>query len=215
MYIAETGIIVGTRDSTKTMWSSWLEWIPWRTNFRTVWRQPMMASGTPHMHSKYVFHIPNPHILYIWWKVCPNSTFVVYMSYFLFDKQYLPRFEKLSEVMPVGILAEKYLRMINTFSQEMDRITRQDPTFYCYYSWRSYHSYMPPYYFRFFKKQVVKPPIPRNYPDSSGKIAWARSLLQHLKYFMEHFQKQKTLRHRPEYQHLVKQYNETGKKLLD
>ena len=38
--------------------------------------------------------------------------------------QYLPRFEKLSEVMPVGILAEKYLRMINTFSQEMDRITR-------------------------------------------------------------------------------------------
>ena len=38
--------------------------------------------------------------------------------------QYLPRFEKLSEVMPVGILAEKYLRMINTFSQEMDRIPR-------------------------------------------------------------------------------------------
>ena len=38
---------------------------------------------------------------------------------------------------------------------------------------------------RFFKKQMVKPPIPRNYPDSSGKIAWARSLLQHLKYFMD------------------------------
>ena len=104
--------------------------------------------------------------------------------------QYLPRFEKLSEVMPVGILAEKYLRMINTFSQEMDRITR------------------------FFKKQMSKPPIPRNYPDSSGKIAWARSLLQHLKYFMEHFQLQKTLRHRPEYQHLVKQYNETGVMLM-
>ena len=60
--------------------------------------------------------------------------------------QYLPRFEKLSEVMPVGHLTEKYLRMINTFSQEMDRITR------------------------FFKKQVTKPPIPRNYPDSSGRI---------------------------------------------
>ena len=59
--------------------------------------------------------------------------------------QYLPRFEKLSEVMPVGILTEKYLRMINTFSQEMDRITK------------------------FFKKQMSKPPIPRNYPDSSGK----------------------------------------------
>ena len=60
--------------------------------------------------------------------------------------QYLPRFEKLSEVMPVGHLTEKYLRMINTFSQEMDRITR------------------------FFKKQVTKPPIPRNYRDSSGRI---------------------------------------------
>ena len=104
--------------------------------------------------------------------------------------QYLPRFEKLSEVMPVGILTEKYLRMINTFSQEMDRITK------------------------FFKKQMSKPPIPRNYPDSSGKIAWARSLLSHLKYFMEHFQQQKTLRHRPEYQHLVKQYNETGVMLM-
>ena len=51
--------------------------------------------------------------------------------------QYLPRFEKLSEVMPVGHLTEKYLRMITTFSQEMDRITK------------------------FFKKQVAKPPIPR------------------------------------------------------
>ena len=168
------------------------------TTYDGVW-------DTPHAFQVRFSHSQSPHFIY--------STFVVYMSYSLFDKQYLPRFEKLSEVMPVGILAEKYLRMINTFSQEMDRITRQDPTFYCYYSWRSYHSYMPPYYFRFFKKQVVKPPIPRNYPDSSGKIAWARSLLQHLKYFMEHFQKQKTLRHRPEYQHLVKQYNETGKKL--
>lgn len=55
---------------------------------------------------------------------------------------------------------------------------------------------------------------PRNYPDASGKIAWARSLLQHLKFFMEHFQLQKTLRHRPEYQQLVKQYNETGVMLM-
>ena len=63
-----------------------------------------------------------------------------------FLNEFTPRFEKLSEVMPVGHLTEKYLRMINTFSQEMDRITR------------------------FFKKQVTKPPIPRNYPDSSGRI---------------------------------------------
>ena len=64
--------------------------------------------------------------------------------------QYLPRFERLSEVMPVGILAEKYIRMINTFSNEMERIAK------------------------FFKKQNSRPPIPRNFPDASGKIAWAR-----------------------------------------
>ncbi len=34
------------------------------------------------------------------------------------------RFEKLSEDIPVGGLAEKYMRMINTFSQEMDRIAK-------------------------------------------------------------------------------------------
>ena len=42
------------------------------------------------------------------------------------------RFEKLSEDIPVGGLAEKYMRMIHTFSTEMDRIGK------------------------FFKKQVVK-----------------------------------------------------------
>ena len=60
----------------------------------------------------------------------------------------------------------------------------------------------------------TKPPIPRNFPDSSGRIAWARSLLMHLTYFMEHFTSQKTLRHRPEYRHLVRQYNDTGTNLM-
>ena len=102
----------------------------------------------------------------------------------------MPRFEKLSDDIPVGGLAEKYMRMINTFSQEMDRIAK------------------------FFKKQVGRPPIPRSFPDSSGRITWARSLLQHLRYFMEHFKSQRTLRHRPEYRHLVRQYNDTGVMLM-
>ena len=54
----------------------------------------------------------------------------------------------------------------------------------------------------------------RNYPDSSGRIAWARSLLAHLKYFMEHFMDQMTLKNRPEYSNLVKQYNDTGTMLM-
>ena len=64
---------------------------------------------------------------------------------FLFPS-YSVRFEKLSEDIPVGVLAEKYMRMINTFSMEMERITK------------------------FFRKQINKPPIPRNFPDSSGKF---------------------------------------------
>ena len=36
----------------------------------------------------------------------------------------LYRFERLSEDIPVGSLGEKYMRMINTFSQEMDRIAK-------------------------------------------------------------------------------------------
>ena len=36
----------------------------------------------------------------------------------------------------------------------------------------------------------------------------------HLTYFMEHFTSQKTLRHRPEYRHLVRQYNDTGTNLM-
>ncbi len=31
---------------------------------------------------------------------------------------------------------------------------------------------------------------------------------------MEHFKSQRTLRHRPEYKHLVKQYNDTGIMLM-
>ncbi len=31
---------------------------------------------------------------------------------------------------------------------------------------------------------------------------------------MDHFMSQRTLRHRPEYKHLVKQYNETGIMLM-
>jgi len=46
------------------------------------------------------------------------------------------------------------------------------------------------------------------------KINLLFSFLQHLRYFMEHFKSQRTLRHRPEYRHLVKQYNDTGVMLM-
>ena len=50
-------------------------------------------------------------------------------------------------------MAEKYMRMINTFSMEMERITK------------------------FFRKQIGKPPIPRNFPDSSGEFFFLSCIL--------------------------------------
>ena len=100
--------------------------------------------------------------------------------------QYLTRFEKLTKVLPIGGMVDKYSRMIATFRSEMDRVTR------------------------FFKKQQANAPVPRNFPETSGRIYWVRSLLYHLKHFIDHFEEEENLKKMPEYRKLVKQYNDTG-----
>ena len=100
--------------------------------------------------------------------------------------QYLARFEKLSMKLPIGGMDYKYKRMIMTFKNEMDRIRK------------------------FFERRKNRPPLPRNYPLTSGKIQWVRSLLNHLKRFIDHFERTHSLNSRKEYRKLVKQYNETG-----
>jgi dynein heavy chain len=87
-------------------------------------------------------------------------------------------------------MVDKYQRMINTFRIEMDRITK------------------------FFKRQQGFAPVPRNYPDTSGRIYWVRSLLYHLKHFIDHFEEEENLKQMPEYRKLVKQYNDTGVMLM-
>ena len=96
------------------------------------------------------------------------------------------RFEKLTKVLPIGGMVDKYTRMIATFRSEMDRVTR------------------------FFKKQQNNAPVPRNFPETSGRIYWVRSLLYHLKHFIDHFEEEENLKKMPEYRKLVKQYNDTG-----
>ena len=103
----------------------------------------------------------------------------------LFDT-FSPRFEKLTKVLPIGGMVDKYTRMIATFRSEMDRVTR------------------------FFKKQQNNAPVPRNFPETSGRIYWVRSLLYHLKHFIDHFEEEENLKKMPEYRKLVKQYNDTG-----
>ena len=100
--------------------------------------------------------------------------------------QYLNRFERLTEVLPIGGMNSKYSRMIATFKKEMDR---------------TMHT---------FKKQTSNPPIVRNYPTASGKIYWVRSLVYHLRSVIEKFEKEENLKRMPEYRKLVKQYNDTG-----
>ena len=104
--------------------------------------------------------------------------------------QYLTRFEKLTKVLPIGGMVDKYTRMIATFRSEMDRVMR------------------------FFKKQQHNAPVPRNFPETSGRIYWVRSLLYHLKHFIDHFEEEENLKKMPEYRKLVKQYNDTGVYLM-
>ena len=69
------------------------------------------------------------------------------------------------------------------------------------------------YFWRLFKRQQKRCPLPRNYPASSGdgsleipltwkntgKILWVRSLLNHLKHFIDHFENEECLKGRKEY----------------
>ena len=105
--------------------------------------------------------------------------------------QYLARFEKLSKVFPIGGLVNKYTRVITCFRAEMDRVNK------------------------FFKKQQGQTgTLPRNYPETAGKIYWIRSLLYHLKYFIDHFHANEGFKKIKDYRKLVKQYNETGVQMM-
>ena len=104
--------------------------------------------------------------------------------------QYIARFEKLSKLFPIGGLKEKYTRVIGCFQTEMDTVLKA------------------------FKKQNSKAPIARLYPETAGKVYWVRSLLFHLRYFIDHFETNNSFHKLPEYRKIVKQYNEAGVLLM-
>jgi len=100
------------------------------------------------------------------------------------------RFERLTKVLHIENMEAKHGRMINCFKLEMERIAK------------------------FFKKQQSMPPVPRNFPDASGRILWVRSLLSHLAKFIDCFEAEAVLVKRPDYRKLVRQYNELGTELM-
>ena len=104
--------------------------------------------------------------------------------------QYLKRFEKLAELLAIDDIELKHKRMLSSFKSELDLVSK------------------------LFKKQQNNPPVPRNYPDESGRIYWVRSLLNHLKQYIDHFENEKNLKKRPEYRKLVKQFNDVGVNLM-
>ena len=104
--------------------------------------------------------------------------------------QYLKRFEKLASLLDIDDIETKHKRILSTFKSELDLVTK------------------------LFKKQQNNPPVPRNYPDESGKIYWVRSLVNHLKQYIDHFETEGSLKRRPEYRKLVKQYNDVGVTLM-
>ena len=104
--------------------------------------------------------------------------------------QYLDRFERLAQILPIGGMNSKYSRMITNFKKEMERTVHT------------------------FKRQQGNPPVVRNFPSASGRIYWVRSLVFHLRTTIEKFELKDTLKRMPEYRKLVRQYNDTGVLLM-
>ena len=104
--------------------------------------------------------------------------------------QYISRFQKLTSIFAIGGMKDKYTRVILCFQSEIEAVMK------------------------FFKKQQNKAPIPRMYPETAGKIYWVRSLLYHMKYYIDHFQANDSFLKIPEYRKLVKQYNDAGVMLM-
>ena len=100
--------------------------------------------------------------------------------------QYLARFQKLTNILSIGGMSDKYGRMITCFKLDIDRVVKV------------------------FKKQRSNVPLARLYPDSSGKIYWVRSLLRYLQHFINLFYSEESFRKIPGYKRIVKQYNDVG-----
>ena len=104
--------------------------------------------------------------------------------------QYLKRFETLAPLLEIKDMEQKYKKMLSTFKAEMDNIAK------------------------IFKRYKNNPPIPRNYPDESGSIYWVRSLLSHLRQYIDLLQKERSLTKRKEYNKLIQQFNDLGVNLM-
>ena len=104
--------------------------------------------------------------------------------------QYLHKFKKLSKIIPLTGMTSKKERMIITFKKEMERVSN------------------------YFNKNKNFPLVARDYPDNPGRIYWVRSLVERIKYFIDHLEEEGSFKKIPTYRKLVRQYNNTGVMLM-
>lgn len=96
--------------------------------------------------------------------------------------KFLPKFEKVSEKIPLNKMAEKYDRVLKYCDKEVDRIIKM------------------------YKKEKEDPPIPRLFPPIAGRIKWARSLVSHLAELMDNVTTHQVLKTLPATNELTKRY---------
>ena len=104
--------------------------------------------------------------------------------------QYLQKFKRLSRVVPCGDITAKYERMIGACRAEIDKT------------------------FKYFSRHKANPLLPREYPDTPGRVYWVRSLVNKLKYFMDLLDQEEGIRKLRSYKQLVNHYNKVGVSMM-
>ncbi|XP_017781875.1 PREDICTED: dynein heavy chain 5, axonemal [Nicrophorus vespilloides] len=96
--------------------------------------------------------------------------------------RFLTRFEKVSEIVPLKRMDNKYERILKHCEKEVERIIKM------------------------FRKQKEDPPIPVLFPPIAGRIKWAKSLISHLEELMDSVTNHHVLKSLPMTIELSKKY---------
>ena len=104
--------------------------------------------------------------------------------------QYLQKFKRLDRVIPIGDISKKYERMIGACRAEVDKT------------------------YKYFNRNKENPLLPREYPETPGRVYWVRSLVNKLKHFMDLLEKEEGIKKLKSYRQLVYHYNKVGVSMM-
>ena len=104
--------------------------------------------------------------------------------------QYLHRFKKLRDVVPVSDIRAKYERMIAACKADIERT------------------------YKYYNKNKDNPLLPREYPENPGKVYWVRALVYRISDYVEKFEKEEDIQKFHSYKQLVKMFNKIGVSMM-